>query len=64
MRFQGETTVDLQNSSRPPQPPPQQPQQQLTKASTAAPPGASNGVLLNAVQKDLESKYFNLRTVP
>ena len=69
MRFQGENTVDLQNPPRPTQQQQlqqqqqqqhQQPHQPLSRAPAVAPPGASNGVLLNAVQKDLESKYLNV----
>jgi hypothetical protein len=60
MRFQGENPVDLQNPVGTPQPQHHQlqPHLPLTRAPAVATPGASNGVLLNAIQKDLESKYF------
>jgi len=56
MRFQGETTVDLQHPSQHQQQ--LEPHQMRTAASATTPSSSSNGVLLNATQKDLESKYF------
>ena len=58
MRFQGETTVDLQNPSQHQQQQQLESHQMRTAASATTPSSSSNGVLLNATQKDLESKYF------
>ena len=63
MRFQGENTVDLQHPSH-------QAEREMkaaaaglstpTTSATTVPVLSSNGVLLNATQMDLESKYFYL----
>ena len=62
MRFQGENTVDLQHPSH-------QAEREMkaaaalstpTTSATTVPALSSNGVLLNATQMDLESKYFYL----
>jgi hypothetical protein len=62
MRFQGENTVDQQHPSHHVEREMKAALPTTTPSTTTVPALSSNGVLLNATQMDLESKYFIYHT--